>query len=123
MLFAALYGRSIHIGKAGDLFGEQAIPEFPSQALGQAFGDGGGAAAVLALDADQTEHSCTPLAAKGAGDEPRFAARLRACPSRVVLLAANQCTAIPPPGLPFFIRKTRGIIRRMAMARRRKSSR
>jgi hypothetical protein len=56
MLFATLHSGSVDIGESGNLFGEQAIPELPTETASQVSGDGAAAAAVLALDGDETKH-------------------------------------------------------------------
>ncbi len=55
---AAHYRRALNIGQAGNFFGEEVVPELPAQVVGQLSGDSGGAAAVLALDGNETKHGC-----------------------------------------------------------------
>ena len=54
--FAAHDCRALHVGEAGNFFGDEMVPELPAEVVGELSGDRGGAAAVLPLDGDETKH-------------------------------------------------------------------
>ena len=56
-LVAAHNGGGINLGKVGNFFGEELVPELPAQMLGQSRGNRGAAAAVLALDGNEAKHN------------------------------------------------------------------
>src|SRR5579871_2717047 len=56
-LIAALHRGGRDIGDAGNFFGEEMIPELPTEAVGQFCGDAAGAASVLAFNGDDAKHS------------------------------------------------------------------
>src|SRR5271165_681732 len=57
-LVATLHRSRVNLGEAGNLFGDDVIPEFPTEAFGKPGSDGTAAAAVLALNGDEAEHGC-----------------------------------------------------------------
>jgi hypothetical protein len=56
---AAPDGGRFHMSDAGNLFGQQVVPKFPTQLIGKLTGDLAATASVLALNRDNPEHGAS----------------------------------------------------------------